>query len=189
MINTDSDLVNTLEQLKYLHFPEDSLWWPPAPAIILIFLLVTFTFGLLINSLIKKVYLNYQSKPVKLALKQLQEIKAYYHDINSTNSNSNNISHELITIQKINILLKKCAILQFSDNSHYTNRKINIESLSGNDWLDFLNSTGKTDLFTRNEGQTLKLAYQSKVFSDQDLQSNIAKLITLTEQWIKKIFR
>ncbi len=197
MINTDPDLVNTLDQLKYLHFPEDNLWWPPAPAIILILLLVTITFGALIKALIKKIYLSYQLKPVKLALKQLKEIKTYYiGTIDTNNINTNNkISHELITIQKINILLKKCAILQFSNNSHYSNKKknqhnnINIESLSGNDWLVFLNSTGKTNLFTQDEGQILNLAYQNIFFSDQDLQNNIVKLIALTEQWIKKIFR
>ncbi|MBP9722600.1 MAG: DUF4381 domain-containing protein [Gammaproteobacteria bacterium] len=177
----DPELAKTLEQLKYIHFPSDSLWWPPAPGPMLLIILSIISIVLVSKKIIIKTKLYYRNRPLQIALRELHTIEQKLDQ---------KIFNPTLAAQELNMLLKKAVKKKFVDlnisTSHISNP--HILSLSGEDWLQFLNKSGKTELFTSDGRILISLAYQ-KYQKDSDLtkdkEHKIKKLIDLTKHWIK----
>ena len=170
---TDPQLQQTLSQLKDIHLPQDSLAWPPAPGVTLLILAILILAILKINKIIKKSLNYYQTRTKFLALKELDAIQ--------TSLNQTSTSYVKVT-QNISNLLKKCAVSKFDKNTSQ-----NIHTLSGEQWLQFLDKTGKTDQFSKADGRLLlSLVYQPEhKAANSEITSQINALINLTRNWIK----
>ncbi len=172
--NIDPQLHQTLLQLKDIHLPEDSLTWPPAPGVIILCLIILLLFLLKLKTIVIKSYSYYHNRAKFLAFKELNHIQKKL--------NSSSITC-LKATQDIATLLKKCAVTKYNQNNDQ-----NINALSGEQWLKFLDSSGKTDQFSQGDGRILiNTVYQSEQSLDNnaELYLKINNLINLTRNWIR----
>lgn len=144
--------------LKDIHLPEAISWWPPAMGWWLAPLL-TLLIGAFLFWLYK--FLTRQT-PIKTAKKQLLELKQ--------DSSSEDI-HKLANLSK---LLRRVAI-SVSPRSESA-------SLTGQAWLEYLDSTVKGKPFTEGVGRCLADAHYKKT-SDHDV--DISQITSLCENWLK----
>ena len=175
----DSQLQQTLTQLKDIHLPSDSLLWPPAPGTSIAFIIITMTIIFIVKKNITALYLRYKSRVKLQALRELKHIE----------QNIQNQEPILLT-QKISLLLKKCAINKFSS----AKSQQHIHALSGQSWLEFLDNTYQTKTnipkapFSTGPGVLLiTLPYQQSLTIEKtaELDHQIKNLIALSKQWIK----
>ncbi len=149
-------------QLADIHLAAKPSAWPPAPGWwILFFLLVgllTFTGMKLIHYLRLK---NHQ-KRILQALGQLE--KKLIKDQSPE------------TIADINILLRRLALAHFP-------RK-NIASLTGHDWLNFLDKSGNTKDFSQGAG---KLLADAPYLANIPQSADIKGLSSVVKKWVKRI--
>jgi hypothetical protein len=177
--NTPKQLEQVLTQLKDIHYPETSsfwplneaLWWPPAPGRILLSLIILFFLVFTLTKCFKKLKQYYKHRHIQLALSELT-----YIEQNLTNSDP------IITIQKITTLMKKCALVK--------NKALGVQSLSGHAWLKFLNESGNTNEFTSSYGLLMiTLPYVNNLNSvslqNDKLELDLKKLITSCKKWIR----
>lgn len=184
--SVNPELAQTLEQLRYIHLPNDSLWWPPAPGKIFLLIIIVTTLFFICKKISTKLNNYYQSHPIKQALKELIIIDSELQLLKNSENIEQDYNNLILLIQKTSALLKKSAI------NKYKNQNINnLASLSGQNWLDFLNQTGKTHEFHSPEGQLIISAAYSTFRHDKKRQDytalkiKTASLIKLTKQWLK----
>ena len=163
-MNPTDPLQQALEALRPNHLPDPVTWWPPAPgwwltACILLVCVVTAAFLL---------YRHYsRNRYRRAALKESEHIAACQE--------SNEDSHALVS--DLNRLLKRVALSAWPRET--------VAALHGNEWLDFLDKTSRSNDFTTGPGQ---------VFGDTRFapgehtlnQSEINQLQRLVERWIRK---
>ncbi|MCK5830191.1 MAG: DUF4381 domain-containing protein [Methylococcales bacterium] len=144
--------------LKDIHLPELVGWWPPA-----IGWWLAPIFILLLCTLIVWLYKYLTRKTaIKTANKQLLDIK------------ENNTSTDIEKLANLSALLRRVAISISSRNE--------CASLTGQAWLEYLNSTVKETPFTEGVGRYLATTHYKKV-PDNDF--DISQIITLCENWLK----
>lgn len=153
----------TLQQLKDIHLPHAICMWPIAPGWIILYFAAL---GLLIYLLYYYYRKRKQRYIVNYALRQLNQLKELKQ--NNNNPQNINIAAELST------LIRRTAL-------YYFNRNV-IAGLSGQNWLQFLNESGRTTQFTADAGQLLIEAPYRK---NQD--ADLTTLFTLTENWLLAI--
>ena len=150
-----------LSQLKDIHLPDPVSWWPPAPGwwgiFLLLILLVVFVVWL---------YRRYQTNRWrKYALAECTQIK----------KSLTNESNQAQISQHISKLLRRVAITRFPRSE--------VASLSGQDWIDFLNQSVNHKIKLESEtAQTLLHAPYS-----QHSENNIPPLLDFVEHWIKAL--
>ncbi|KTC70248.1 hypothetical protein Lbir_1831 [Legionella birminghamensis] len=151
---------NALNNLRDIHLPEAIGWWPLAPGwyLLILVILCIFILGLYY-------FFEYQknSKPKRHALKLLAQYQEEYQRTGNSQLASTRISE----------LLKRVALVYFSRET--------VASLKGDDWVAFLNQTGKKINFNAVRQQLLELPYQSSTS-----QVNLAPLFTRARLWIKQ---
>ena len=144
--------------LKDIHLPEAIGSWPPAIgwwlSPILVLLLCAFIFWLY-------KYLT-RKTAIKTAKKQLLEIK------------QDNASEDIQKLAKLSELLRRVAI-SVSPRSESA-------SLTGQAWLNYLDSTVKGTPFTEGAGQYLANTHYKKT-PDNDF--DISQITSLCENWLK----
>ena len=150
-----------LQQLKDIHLPQGISMWPTAPGWIVLYLI-------LFACVLLFIYYRYQQKKrsytADYALRQLIQLKK----LMLHNPNHIHIAAEIST------LIRRTAL-------HYFNRKT-IAGLSGQNWLQFLNNSGRTTGFNSDVGQVLINAPYSKHDN-----SDLTPLFLLTEKWLTEI--
>lgn len=173
MATVDPELVETLEQLRDIHYPDEylSLLWPPSIGNSILFIVFSVLIIYLLTFLIKKIAQYYTNRIIRIALRELNNI-----DQDAINNNP------IASVQKISLLLKQCALVKYKKN--------NINSLAGKDWLLFLNKTGGTTQFTSKSGQLMTIIpYVNNItslgYSSDQLNQDINTLIQLSKKWIK----
>lgn len=140
-----------LAALRPLHTPLPIGWWPPAPGWWLILLIVVTL------SVIAYRYWR-RMAPQRAALRELKQL----------NENINSADYPIATL---NQLLKRYALVCWPART--------VASLSGKDWLEFLDTNGGNGQFSNGSGSILLTHPYRKQSTEVD------ELITLVRQWIK----
>lgn len=151
-------------QLHDIHLPGDPNIWPLA---IGWWILMAFALILLIYLLLKVRKHLY----IKKHKKMLREEYAILEKKLKESPNKNGIA-------EANILLRRLALAYYPDT--------NIASLTGSDWLSFLDTTGKTQDFSRGAGRILIDA----PYRAGDLENyNKDEFIPLIHNWVNQTIR
>lgn len=151
-------------QLHDIHLPGPASFWPPALGWWLLLALLFFFLIWLLLTLRKR---NRMKKRKAIVIKKLRALEAKLQE-----SPSNEVLSEL------NTLLRQLAINTFP--------RENIASLTGADWLRFLDESGKTNGFTKGAGRILiEAPYQA----DNLHNFNLDEFIPLIRRWVKKIMK
>ncbi len=164
-------------QLQDIHLPESASFWPLAAGWWILFALIVAIAIWLTFKAIKKAKQRTYRKKILAKFKVLEE------KLKTDPSNA--------VIAEINTLLRQLAI------TYYPRSKV--ASLTGGDWLHFLDKTGDTHDFSRGAGRILiEAPYQSdKQSSGQTNKAenhainnlNLNEFIPLIQNWAKKILK
>lgn len=176
--NIDPELKKTLESLKPIHYPKDSLYWPPAPAHIILYIVLFVLIIKLSKKIIKKAQRRFHSSPKQIAWAELQNIETEIAHINQQPLEVIKILYGT-AIQRTTLLLKKAAISKYNDS----------KSLSGDKWLEFLIHSGKLSGLNEETGKIITtMTYQEDLdtYSIAELDEKTKKLIAITKEWINK---
>ncbi len=150
-----------LQQLKDIHLPGAVSMWPVAPGWIILYLLS-------LSLILYGVYAWQQKRKKRRAILYAQQQLHSLRELMQHNTENINIAAELST------LIRRTALYYFQRNA--------IAGLTGKSWLEFLNQSGNTTLFTDKAGQLLLEAPYRKQ-NNNDLEP----LFDLTEQWLTTI--
>ena len=150
-----------LQQLKDIHLPQAISWWPTAPGWIILYVLALGALVYFIYGIFQKRKQRYR---VKYALQRLHQLQALMRD----NPQRINIAAELST------LIRRTALSYFHRDA--------IAGLTGQQWLQFLNESGKTTDFTTEAGQILIDAPYRK-----NSAADLTPLFVFTEKWLTAI--
>lgn len=146
-----------LAQLKDIHLPPDIIWWPLAPGWWILIALLASLIGI---GVWKWLHHRRTHAYKRQAQSELQALKSQYSD------NPN------LYCQQLSQLLRRVALMSFPQQQ--------VASLTGHDWLSFLDKTGKTTAFMQGAGQELiTVGLQGKN------NASIEVLHSLSTQWIK----
>lgn len=154
MANTDP-----LAQLKDIHLPTPIGWWPLAPGWYVVLALIVFIF-IFIFYCIYKNHRNAKAKNYALILLMNYQ-KEYEKEQNTA-----------LTSARISELLRRVAL------AYYPRREV--ASLHGEDWLRFLNETGKGIDFNLVKEMLLDAPFKTAQTMDLNPLFNTARL------WIKQ---
>ena len=151
-------------QLHDIHLPSDPNAWPFA---IGWWVLMALSLLLLVILFIKvRKYLNIK-KHKRMLRKEYAKLEAKLSQAPNKN-----------LIAETNILLRRLALAYYPDK--------NIASLTGSDWLSFLDSSGKTQDFSRGAGRILIDApYRSGELENY----NSDEFIPLIRKWVNQTIR
>ena len=147
--------------LRDIHLPETIGWWPPAMGWWILVILIPLLF-FLIFLLYKKLT---RRSAIKTAKKMLEKIKQ-----DTTSSDEQKLA-------VLSILLRRTAISVSSRSE--------AASLTGQDWLEFLDTPLNDQRFSKGIGTMLTDSRYQK----QKPQLEIPPLITLCEDWLKALKR
>jgi len=148
--------------LRDIHFPAPISWWPPAPGWWILLLLMVVT-GSLIVFCIQR-YHNFRSSAVYLAKQELERIKNEFV-LNQDKSN---------LVKELSELIRRLSISFF--------KRDKTASLTGKEWLEFLDQYTENKLFSNGIGRIfIEAPYQAKPDYDS------ADLISLTSSWIDSV--
>jgi len=156
-------------QLQDIHLPESASFWPLALGWWLLIAVVIFIATWVIIKVIKR------AKQRKYRKMILSEFTTLEKKLKSNPSNA--------VIAEINTLLRQLAI------TYYPRTKI--ASLTGADWLHFLDESGDTHEFSRGAGRILiEAPYQIEKQSEHHIENlNLNEFIPLIQNWAEKIVR
>lgn len=147
-----------LAQLRDIHLPDAISLWPLAPgwwiAGLLLILLLLVACNFLYRSKKRNRYRG-------LAVRELANLDQYFEQ-------------PALYLQHLNQLLKQTALASKSTTD--------IAALSGNEWLDFLDFTGKTTQFNQGAGRVLNHGPYAPSVPELD----VVTLRQLCKQWIMR---
>ncbi len=156
-------------QLQDIHLPESASFWPLAAGWwILLAIIISIATWLIIKA-IKRAKKKRHQRKVLAKFKVLEK---------KLKANPNNA-----TVAEINTLLRQLAITYFPRSE--------IASLTGGDWLHFLDESGGTHGFSRGAGRILiEAPYQSDIHSNHHIENlNLNEFIPLIQGWARKVVR
>jgi len=160
-------------QLQDIHLPESASFWPLAFGWWILFAIIILIATWVIIKALKRAKQKRHQRKILAKFKALEK---------KLKANPNNA-----TIAKINTLLRQLAI------TYYPRTKI--ASLTGADWLHFLDESGGTKDFSRGAGRILiEAPYRLNTLSDKQANHHIENLnlnefIPLIQSWANKIVR
>ncbi len=149
---------NPLSKLKDIHLPPAVSFWPPAPGwwvLALLFVILMAFCGWWLWNMHKR------KRPRTEGLRMLKEMQNQYH-----------ISGEaLATLRNLSQLIRRTALTFYA--------QVDVASLHGSSWLEFLDKTGQTTEFTKGAGKILGAQlYQQK--PDFDMEA----LFPVVNKWL-----
>ena len=151
--------VDALAQLKDIHLPHPVGWWPLASGWYVLI-------GIIFIGLIFIVYFSYQrylgTQAKKQALALLQVYAVEYTKTGDTQ----------LTSARISELLKRVALVYYP--------RQHVAGLHGEEWINFLNSTGQGVDFKSIKTMLLDLPFKPNDFI------NLNPLIMQAKRWIKQ---
>ena len=152
--------INPLANLKDIHLPPAISWWPPAPGWWILGIII-FSIFIFIIIILYRIYKRRMPKVEALRiLKNLQR-----------QSSKNN--NELKKLRELSQLLRRTALSIYSQEE--------VASLQGTEWLEFLDKTGQTNVFTKGHG---------KIFGEDIFKLNpkfdLEDLFLVVSKWLKK---
>ena len=160
-----------LSQLRDIHLPEAVTFWPPAPGwwVLLVLLLIglAFVYRQAIITMI-------QRRKLANALEQLNDAHLHFTVQSQDAENRNQAGLEFLAA--INSLLNRVVMVKYPDAPS--------EKLSGNKWLEFLDSFDNSTDFTQGAGSALAEGVYRRTF-DADADA----LLALAKAWIEKRYQ
>jgi hypothetical protein len=151
-------------QLEDIHLPASPTLWPPAPGWWIAFALLLAVIGFSGVRAYRYRKIRRQRQHILNALKVLQQDLAQQADPEAFVS--------------INQLLRRLALMFYPREQ--------VASLTGRDWLEFLDRSGNTHDFTQGMGRLLGDApYQNQLPENID----IAGFSAVVERWVKQMTR
>jgi len=150
---------DALTQLKDIHLPEAISWWPLAPGWYVIMLLILLLIAGL-GYLIHKKHLHALAKNQALTI------------LDSYNEQYEKDRNVQMTSARISELLRRVALVYFPRSE--------VASLHGDEWITFLNKTGKKVDFTPVKAMLLDSPFKTAE------TINLKPLITRAQLWIKQ---
>ncbi len=162
-VQTNPSAVNpqdAAEQLRDIHLPEAIGWWPPAPGWwLLLILLVAIVGGVLLWRRHRFRKLAYKRE----ALAEWQTLHArFLADKNATQ-----------LLADLAVLLKRTCITRYGREA--------TAGLAGEQWLEFLDQTGKCQDFSKGAGRVL---VEQRFAPQPDIDA--AALLQATLNWLNK---
>ena len=154
---------SSLENLFDIVVPPPVSWWPPAPGWYVVggLVLLLGVYGAW-RALARRRAAAYR----RAALAELRRIEARAVDE----------GQRAVALREVPALVKRTALAAFPRET--------VASLSGAEWLGFLDRTGHTDAFTRGRGQVLAaLAYDPGVAQGLD-RGAMQELFDAVARWI-----
>ncbi|MEE9445967.1 MAG: DUF4381 domain-containing protein [Cocleimonas sp.] len=152
--------------LKDIHLAGSPDFWPPAIGWWILLSIILLALSALFLSVRSK--LRQQAKLKKQREKLMAKLKMYEDKLTQNPSNK--------TIADMNTLLRQLAV------NYYPRSKIS--SLTGCDWLKFLDQSGNTRGFTKGAGRILiEAPYQS---GDPE-NLNLDEFISLIRKWVHRL--
>ena len=151
-----------LAQLRDIHLPEPISAWPPAPGWWVIAIAALVLMIIAGKALIKRqqrIAFQRQALTELKRLEQQHQQPAEY-------------------LQALNRLLKRTALICYSNQQ--------VASLTGKEWLAFLDHTGNTQQFSQGEGQWLMDGPYAAPSGTVPTRDQIQSLTELAQQWLKK---
>lgn len=149
-----------LAQLRDIHMPQAISWWPPAPGWWLLALLIV---GALAAAIIWRITQHRRQAFKREALAEWEAIHARY--LNDKNAEQ--------LLAELSVLLKRTCITRYGRDES--------AGLAGEQWLAFLDQTGKCTEFTQGPGRMLV----SQRYTPQP-QVDGPALLNVTLAWLKK---
>jgi hypothetical protein len=150
--------------LRDIHLPDPVLWWPPAPGWWLL-LALTIGAGLIIWYWRSSGFARRQL--YRQALAELDRIESRFGQQHS----------EREVLESLSVLLRRIAVNRYP--------RTQVASLTGNRWLQFLDSAIGTAEFSQGSGRTLAEApYNPSLRID-----NIPDVMDLCRRWLAAEFR
>lgn len=148
--------------LRDIHLPETSLWWPPAPGwwILLVLIII----------LIVTVYYFLQ----RVKKKKLSAIYLAKQELDNINKDFAVKKDKSKLIKELSELIRRVTISVYNRNES--------ASLTGEDWLLFLDNLNGDDAFSNGIGRVLiEAPYQAKPDYDENA------LLILISNWIESV--
>ena len=153
--------MNPLSQLRDIHLPMPVAWWPLAPGwyVVLALLLI------LLLGCGYAYFRKYKRRCWQRSIfAELARIQSHYQQTVDGRK----------SIAALSVFLRRAALLKYPRQQ--------IAGLHGQAWLEFLNETTATTVFTVGPGKLLLTApYQAQV------EENLTELLQIVAQWLKKI--
>ncbi len=148
--------------LRDIHLPEPVSWWPPAIGYWMLLLL--FVFLVLLAMGLRKRWLARERSAKIQALKELEQIRQEYQQSGNKRK----------LIEELSALLRRVSISLYPRSE--------TASLTGDEWLKFLDKNSQDKGFTQGPGRVLATApYQKEGKVDAEA------LIDLCRDWIKAL--
>ena len=155
-----------LENLYDIVVPGPVSWWPAAPGWYVIALILVCLVGLAIWHTIR------QRRRNRFRREALVELDRLFASIGESRQ-------KISGLRTLPELVKRTALAGF-DRTHAA-------QLSGAAWLEFLDQTGSTDMFTKKPGSLLsELSFQKEEILEALPEESVQQLLKLVRQWIKK---
>ncbi len=152
-------------QLQDIHLPESASFWPPALGWWLLLAVLVVLIAWLIVKTLKRI------KQRKYRAKIFTKFDVLEKKLKDKPNNA--------VIAEINTLLRQLAV------TYYPRSKI--ASLTGGDWLHFLDQSGGTQGFSRGAGRIL---IEAPYRLEKEVENlNIKELIPLIRSWAHKVVR
>jgi hypothetical protein len=149
-----------LEQLRDIHMPEAIGWWPLAPGW---WMLAVLILGLIVAAIVWRVLRHRRLAYKREALAQWQAIHARFLDDKDTAR----------LLADLAVLLKRTCITRYGRDE--------TAGLAGEQWLAFLDQTGKCTAFSQGAGRVLV----SERFTSHP-QVDGPALLNVTLAWLNK---
>lgn len=161
----------SLQNLHDIIMPQPVPWWPPAPGWYVICGIILLALTWILWRLVARWRSNAYRR---ISLKELGRIRS---TIRSDQPDQSGQPESFL--RELPELVKRTAL------SVWPREKV--ASLTGSEWLFFLDQTGSTNLFTKGDGRLLsELGYAKKQKLSHLSNEQIASLLNITEKWIRK---
>lgn len=151
-------------QLEDIHFPASPSFWPPAPGWWIAFALLLALIVFIGRRTVRYRRIRRQRQYILNALQVLQQDLAQQPDPEA--------------IANINQLLRRLALMRYPREQ--------VASLTGDEWLKFLDRSGDTDAFSQGAGQLLSDSPYRKRLPDSVDIDGFSQAI---EHWVNHITR
>lgn len=151
---------NELAQLRDIHLPKPVGWWPLAPGWYMLAAIIAI---LLLSSMYWIWYRHVQGRAKRRALRLLTSYEQHYQKQRQC----------ALTCAQLSELLKRVALVYYP--------RQDVASLQGDDWIAFLNRTGKNVDFMEVRPQLLEWPYRP---GNHDESCDLTPLFHMTRLWI-----
>jgi len=158
-----NDLQESLKDLRDIHLPEATSFWPLAPGWWILLILVPLLY-FIIRYMVRRMLMP---KYKKMALAELKNISSDYEVSQNTQE----------TCGEISLLIRQALVAKIGNQA--------VAGLVSEEWLAYLDKISKTDCFSNGAGRFIVTAPYSNNDTESDI--NIIELIAATKKLLGRL--